>query len=336
MDKIINIIKEYKKNVSPSSLKIYAGNINRIYKFIMDDKKEDKQFDKSFINNKKKIVEYIEAKKALQSRKLYYATLAIVGPGFGMSADDFKYYRGRMMDLKEEFDKNKLEQKKSTKQSENWIDYKTLYGAYKHYKKLITMRKIRKKKELSNNDYNILTNFILLSLFLSDPKNNPPRRASDYADMIIEKYDDPDFIKKTFHDKDIKNFIIKPKHGFNKSNKFIFNKYKTSKTYGQQTVPIGRLLNNDLNLWFKFNKSKKYLLHYPNNPDVPMGSNILTKKLLMIFNDLYNKNISVNMIRSITLTHVYKDMPAVKNLDELASKMGHSVNTAIKTYVKKD
>ena len=323
MESIINLIKEY-KNISESSLKVYSGNIFRIFKYINNN---DISFEKSFIKNKNKIVEYIEAKKALQSKKLYYATLVSIGKAFDISDEDFNYYREKLMNLKNEYDKNKLEQKKSLKQSNNWIDYKKLYDTYKYYRKLITLNKIRKKKELNKKDYKLLLKFIILSLFLSDPRNNPPRRAGDYANMMI--------VKENPNNKDF-NYIIKNNKNVNPNNKFIFNKYKTAKTYGTQTYQIGRLLNNDLNLWLKFNKSNKYLLHNTNNPDKPLGTNNLTKILTSIFVSKYKKKISVNMIRSITLTEIYKDMPNLKSLDEIASKMGHSVNEALVNYVKKD
>jgi len=325
MDKIINLIKKY-KDISESSLKIYSGNIFRIYKYVIG-KNDDKSFDKSFINNKKKIIEYIEGKKALQSKKLYYATLVSIGKAFDINDDDFIFYREQLMKLKDKFDKNKLEQKKSIKQSKNWIDYKKLYDTYKYYRKLITINKIRGKKELNIKEYKLLLKFIILSLFLVDPKNNPPRRAGDYANMMI--------VSKISDNKDF-NYIIKNNKNVSPNNKFIFNKYKTSKTYGTQIFKIGRLLNNDLNLWLKFNKSKKYLLHNIKDPDKPLGTNNLTKILTSIFITKYDKNISVNMIRSITLTEIYKDMPNLKSLDEIASKMGHSVNEALVNYVKKN
>ncbi len=324
METIINLIKEY-KNISESTLKIYSGNILRIFKYINND--NDIPFEKSFINNKTKIVEYIEAKKALQSKKLYYATLVSIGKAFDLNEDDFNYYKEQLMLLKDKFDKNKLEQKKSIKQSNNWINYNKLYDTYKYYRKLITLNKIRSKKELSMKEYKILLKFIILSLFLVDPKNNPPRRAGDYANMMI--------VKKNPDNKDF-NYIIKNNKNVSPDNKFVFNKYKTAKTYGTQIYEIGRLLNNDLNLWLKFNKSKIYLLHNIKNPDKPLGTNNLTKILTSIFVSKYKKKISVNMIRSITLTEIYKDMPNLKSLDEIASKMGHSVNEALVNYVKKD
>ena len=323
MEAIIKLIKDY-KNLSKTTLKVYSGNIFRIFNYINNN---DSPFEKSILYNKNKIIEFIEGKKALQSKKLYYATLVSIGKAFDISEEDFNYYREKLMDLKNEYDKNKLEQKKSIKQSDNWIDYKKLFDTYKYYKKLITLNKIRKKKELNKKEYKLLFKFIILSLFLSDPRNNPPRRAGDYANMMI--------VKENPNNKDF-NYIIKNKKIVNPDNKFIFNKYKTAKTYGTQICQIGRILNNDLNLWFKFNKSNKFLLHNTNDPDKPLGTNNLTKILTSIFVSKYKKKISVNMIRSITLTEIYKDMPNLKSLDEIASKMGHSVNEALINYVKKD
>lgn len=322
MEQIVKQIKSYKKDISESSLKIYAGNILRLYKNIVY-LEEGKKLKFNFLNDSEEIIKFIDNKKSLQTKKLYYATLVIVGKAFNISDENIEIYRKKMMHLKSLFDKKKNDQEKSQKQSDNWIDYKKLVNTYKYYKKLITINKIRKKEKLNDKEYKILFNFILLSLFIVDPKNNPPRRAGDYATMEI--------IKKPVEDKSTNYIVYK-----NQRNKvFIFNKYKTARKYGQQVLKVGRTLNNNLNLWFKYNKSKKYLLHHPKDPNKPLGTNLLTKNLSNIFFQKFKKKISVNLIRSITLTEIYKDMPELKSLDELSFKMSHSVNEALKSYVKK-
>jgi hypothetical protein len=41
------------------------------------------------------------------------------------------------------------------------------------------------------------------------------------------------------------------------------------------------------------------------------------------------------MLRSIFLSHYYRDLPKLEEMEELATKMGHSVNAAMGFYVKK-
>lgn len=324
MDFILKRIKFIKNNLSQSSLKAYASIIFRLYKSFYDTKEVPNNFKFDFLNNHKKIIDIIDNKKSLNTQKLIYTTLVSMGKGLDIKKDVIQIYYDKMIFLRDEFEKDLNSQKKSEKQKMNWITYKELYDTYKHYRKLITVFKIRKKNKLNSTEFRVLLKFIILSLFLSEPKENPPRRAADYSNMVV--------VKSIPDDKD-NNYIVK-KNSRNKT--FIFNKYKTFKTYGTQVFKVARRLNNDLNLWFKFSESKKYLLYNPQSPNKPLGTNNLTKILTDVFKKRFNKNISVNMIRSITLTDIYKDMPQLKTLDEIASKMGHSVSIALQNYVKKD
>ena len=53
-----------------------------------------------------------------------------------------------------------------------------------------------------------------------------------------------------------------------------------------------------------------------------------------LLNRAFGKNISVDALRSIYLSHKYKDIPSYNDMEETATKMGHSLNTSIMDYVK--
>jgi hypothetical protein len=65
----------------------------------------------------------------------------------------------------------------------------------------------------------------------------PPRRSLDYCEFKIKNID---------REKD--NYLDK--------NKLIFNRYKTAKTYGQQSVDIPVQLRNILTKWSKLNPNE--------------------------------------------------------------------------------
>ena len=46
------------------------------------------------------------------------------------------------------------------------------------------------------------------------------------------------------------------------------------------------------------------------------------------------KAISTNMLRHIYLSNIYKDVPALSQMDTLATEMGHSTSQAIE-YIKR-
>jgi hypothetical protein len=57
-------------------------------------------------------------------------------------------------------------------------------------------------------------------------------------------------------------------------------------------------------------------------------------QLTQLLYGFFGKNISTSMIRQIFLSSKYKAIPALKELEETAEAMGHSVGEALKSYVK--
>jgi len=136
----------------------------------------------------------------------------------------------------------------------------------------------------------------------------PPRRVLDYSLMKIKNFN-----------KDKDNYI--------KSGKMYFNQYKTKDRYGLQVISIPKELNTLINKWKKINDSD-YLLVNVDGKEFQSSS--LSKKVSRLF-----KGNNVDMLRSIFLSHYYKDLPKLEEMEELATKMGHSVSAAMGFYVKK-
>jgi hypothetical protein len=136
----------------------------------------------------------------------------------------------------------------------------------------------------------------------------PPRRSQDYGEMKIRNYD-----PKT--------------DNYYKAGKFFYNKYKTAKTYGLQTLDVPKELNTLLKKWIKLN-SNDYMLYSTN------GNKLSSPQINRILNEAFGKAISTNMLRHIYLTEQYKNVPAIADMQELAREMGHSISQGME-YVKK-
>jgi integrase len=130
----------------------------------------------------------------------------------------------------------------------------------------------------------------------------------DYSEMKIRNYD-----PKT--------------DNYYKAGKFFYNKYKTAKTYGLQTLDVPKELNTLIKKWIKLN-SNDYMLYSTN------GNKLSSPQINRILNEAFGKAISTNMLRHIYLTEQYKNVPAIADMQELAREMGHSVGIAME-YVKK-
>ena len=64
------------------------------------------------------------------------------------------------------------------------------------------------------------------------------------------------------------------------------------------------------------------------------GNKLSSSQINRNLNDVFGKKVSVDMLRTIFLTDLYKDVPALSQMQEVASAMGHSISQAME-YVKK-
>ena len=108
----------------------------------------------------------------------------------------------------------------------------------------------------------------------------------------------------------------------------MFNRYKTAKTYGQQSVDIPVQLRNIITKWSKINPTD-YLLIDTN------GNKLNSVKLNQRFNGIFGgKKVATNMLRSSFLTGKYADTSKKqKEMEQDLENMGTNVP---KNYIKID
>lgn len=162
-----------------------------------------------------------------------------------------------------------------------------------------------KSKPINDNLVDLLVSY----LFSGALENAlPPRRLLDYSEMKLKNYNS---------EKD--NYIEK--------GKMYFNNYKTKEAYGTQIIPIPKELNALINKWKKINDNDYLLVSEDGKKFTSSG---LGKKIGRLF-----EGNSVDMLRSIFLSHYYRDMPKLTEMEDIANKMGNSINAHLNYYVKK-
>lgn len=296
-------IKEYLKNKRPNlsagSLTTYTSILKNLFSKLNDGSKD---YDVKFFNNYKIILDHlkdIEPKK----RKTILSALVVICPD-----EICDHYRNIMMDDIKVSKSIDIEQKKSEKQKENWITQDEIREKYDNmYQQLEPLFLVRKIDAKSLTD---LQDLVLLAL--TSGIYIPPRRSLDWTEMMIRGYD-----------KSKDNYMLK--------NKFYFNRYKTDKTYGLETIDIPLALQNLLKKYISYlPTSQKYL--FVNRVGEKINSVRVTQALNKIFD---GKRISVNMLRHSFISHKYKDIPKLKDMMDTAKDMGHSILTALE-YIKND
>jgi integrase len=299
-------IKEYLKdkrpNLSAGSLTTYTSILKNLFSKLNDGSKD---YNVKFFDNYKMILEHLKEVEP-KKRKTILSALVVICPD-----DICEHYRSIMMNDIKVSKSIDIEQKKTEKQKENWITQDEIREKYdKMYDKLEPLFLVKKIDAKSLTE---LQDLVLLAL--TSGIYIPPRRSLDWTDMMIRGYD------KGKESKD--NYMIK--------NKFYFNRYKTDKTYGLETIDIPLPLQNLLKKYISYlPTTQKYL--FVNRVGEKINSVRVTQALNKIFD---GKRISVNMLRHSFISHKYKDIPKLKDMMDTAKDMGHSILTALE-YIKND
>lgn len=298
MDNVRKVIKENRPKIADSSLKTYTSFVVNLYKKVAKDDKLEKALD-FFTKNTKEVMDFLKDVPPSRRRNIM-SSLVVFTEKNERAADQ---YRKQLMDDKKDYENDQKDQKMSETQKENWVSQDEVKKLYDQMDK--ENRPLLTRESLKEREFQQLQNFVILALY----HLQPPRRLKDYTEMKLREVDE-----KT------DNFI--------KANNLVFNVYKTAKTHGQEKVALNPKLKFILNQWKRLNPNE-YLLVAKN------GKKLSSSQLQQRLNAILGKKASVNILRHSFLSEKYKDLPAVRELEERAAEMGHTVEQAL-LYVKRD
>lgn len=298
MDNVRKVIKENRPKIADSSLKTYTSFVVNLYKKVAKDDKLEKALD-FFTKNAKEVMDFLKDVPPSRRRNIM-SSLVVFTEKNERAADQ---YRKQLMDDKKDYENDQKDQKMSETQKENWVSQDEVKKLYDQMDK--ENRPLLTRESLKEREFQQLQNFVILALY----HLQPPRRLKDYTEMKLREVDE-----KT------DNFI--------KANNLVFNVYKTAKTHGQEKVALNPKLKFILNQWKRLNPNE-YLLVAKN------GKKLSSSQLQQRLNAILGKKASVNILRHSFLSEKYKDLPAVRELEERAAEMGHTVEQAL-LYVKRD
>jgi hypothetical protein len=289
------------QTIKESSKKLYQSNLKRL-----NDNQEPEDYQ--FLKNTTKILDKIKHLKD-NTKRTYLISIVSVLKDQPKFKKPFDIYYNLMM----EFNKNlKTNTTKSETQNANWMEQEEIKKLWETSKTdVIAMTK--GKRKLTEAEFEQLTHYLVLSLYVLIP----PRR-NDYLKMLVLL--EPSELKPDYNYLDVKN------------KQFIFQCFKTDKTYKTQTIDIPKELMDVITLYLKFRKEKTNQMPFLIKPDgTPFESiNAVTR----ILNKIFKKKISVSLLRNIYLTDKYSKENKEKALD--ATAMATSVNMIDNNYTKQD
>jgi len=244
-----------------------------------------------------------------------YATISAVGKIIGLIDAPLSVYNQIKTILKDLRDKRRnlaTDNIKSVRESEQWIDFNKIYDK---------MNELYPEYNTGEVDKYNFRAYLMLCLFVY----NPPVRIGNYLNCIVIKDEEPP-------DTNFNYLVIN-----NSNYKFIFNKYKTSKVMGQQTLNIdNEKLINLLDLYFLeyYNNSAKFFLFKINNPKLEITQTLFTETLKNFTKKVFDRSFSIDIIRHSYINDFYQRMPSVKEKMALSTMMNHSNGTQA-LYFKK-
>jgi len=287
---IIDDIRKYNPALKENSLKQYS---HRIQFFVNKHHDLDLDNPEEILQNINKVYDNLSTRKGLISplAKITNSKLLL---------DEIQNLTSM---IRSENEKNKTTEKEKL----SWLDSKEI-------NKIINQH-IKKIKEFEDSEHptpyqkRVVKKFLLF-LFFSG-RYNPPRRVTDYSHLLW----DPDGTNNY-------NYID--------GNKIVFNRYKTSATYGQQIITLPKQLLKYINLHRKFNYSdskSKYMFSSTEHPLAAISIN-------SFLSDIIGKQINSNVFRKIYISDLFKSRKSLKEIKEKTALMGTSSGVALESYNK--
>lgn len=257
-------------------------------------------------------VEDIIKDYAPNTQKSFYTAISSILSLFKDTAGykkAYNYYYDKMMGKGAELKKSTEESvKKTEKEAENWLSWDEVKAKKDALESAVA--EFEKAKSLDEKQYETLLKLVVLSLYT----DISPRRNKDYLEMYVKKVAKKDKLDTLPTDKNY--LVIESKV----PKKFVFNQYKTAKTYGQQVIDIPEGLAKTLALYLKHHpKGKEHEFRFlvAHDGKELTAVNAITR----ILNRVFGKKIGASMLRHIFLSEKYD----AKDMLETAKGMGHSV-----------
>lgn len=284
-------VKKKKPKLSTQSIITYSSILKSLYTHVFPNEKykEDK-FDET-----ETILKFLKDLEPNKRKTILSALVAITGK---------KEYRDMMLKDIEKYTEKEHTQEKSEKQIDSWVSGDTVREVFNKLQSDANI--IYKKEKFKMSDLQEIQDYIIMAIL--GGLYIPPRRSKDYVNFKISDID-----------KDEDNYMVK--------NSFVFNSYKTAKTYGKQVVEIPVELKKIITKWIRLNPTE-YLLFDSNRNQL---SNV---KLTQRLNKLFGKKVSVNQLRHSYLSDKYQSTIDInKALEKDMQEMGSSTKQQ-KVYIK--
>jgi hypothetical protein len=322
--KIIENRKELKKEIKPSTIKMYIANIKKLSKIMNDGEiKGGIDWLKSLDKVKEKLME-----KKENGKELHYSTIrnymnsAIIYlyamNNKGNTDELIEKYSDYRDELNKKYEDDSAQGTWSEKQGKNVITMEELHQVISDIGTELKNMKLKDLDRLNTRQRSLLQVYMILNVHSVAPMRN------DLAGMkIIKKRE---YNKLSDEDKKETNYLVLEKNNMF----FCLNDYKTNRKFKEKCIELNPELKKVMRFYLRFNDGE-YLL--TRNDGTPMSRNAISQVLIKTFKKRLGKSVSTNLLRKIYLSHKYSNVK--EELEKDADMMMHSTHTAMSKYIKK-
>jgi len=295
MENLREFIREKKPTLADSSVNTYDSILRNTYRRVFP---EDDKFHVDKFNEAHLFLDHLKDTPSNKRKTILSALYAV-------SSDDA--YRSLMMTDIHSYQAEIGKQEKTPSQEVNWVTQAQVKDIWTHLKENATFL-YKKKTTLDAREIQQIQQFVILSvtsgIFI------PPRRSLDFTAFKL-------------------NDINPASDNYMRDKSFVFNTYKTVRTYGQQIVPVPLALRKIIARWETVNTGE-YLLS--DSRGKPLTNVTLNQRLNAMFMGL---KIGVNALRHSYLSEKYKStIKTQEKLEKDMTAMGSSTNVA-RNYIKR-
>jgi hypothetical protein len=223
-------------------------------------------------------------------------------------------------ELNQQYEDDQKAGKISERQKENFVKLEELKNMINKMAEEIKDKNLKTKKELTAKDRELLMMYTLYNMLIEIPTR------LDFAGMkYINK---ATYNKLSDEDKKERNYLVNQKGKMF----FVYNKYKTSKSYGEKIIDSSKELSKILRMFIKLTNKKNGDFMFTTSTGNPISANVASQMLLKYSKRYLGKNISTTLIRHIVLTDKFGEVK--KEMADMSEKTGHSTDTMMNIYVK--
>jgi integrase len=313
------LLKQLKPNLKEGSIRNYVISLEKIHQRLFDNKRDFENLE--WLKEHEKVMELVSDMNANTKRNYLNSVIVFFGSVDGAKdTEAMKVYMKERDDLNKEFAEKQSQNKKSDKQTKNWITADEFGKVVQTYESALKKRRILQAKpsEIEKDELSRLQDYVLLRLYQEIPSRN------DFADVKI-------ISKKEYnanHENNTNYLVVERSNMY-----FILHHWKTKRNeMDTRKIDLAPPLRKLLRAYMRKIGSRTHL--FANSRGGPLTRNGLTKLFTRLFKRFYpDKNISTSMMRHVFLTHKYSGV--VEEMKEDQKNLGHSADTQ-KQYIKSE